>query len=164
MNMPHLRIYVVSVLIFFSLIASLQADTSGSSIDSMFANRDSVLVTGNDQSSFNDYMVRGVWVSALLVIALYFGLRWYRKKMGGVSITGSNKIRVLARNHLGPKQSIMIVRVENRKLVLGVTEQAINLISDLGETDETEDALPATASQQVSFAKIFEKLKKDKIQ
>jgi flagellar biogenesis protein FliO len=60
-------------------------------------------------------------------------------RLGGVSAglglgTGGKKkwIEVVANHHLGPKRSIAVVKIGQRQLVLGVTQESINLITDLG--------------------------------
>lgn len=60
-------------------------------------------------------------------------------------------IEVLANHHLGPKKSISVVKISGKVLVLGVTDENINLISQLedGEQDSwtegpTEPVTPST--------------------
>ena len=48
-------------------------------------------------------------------------------------------IEVLASHHLGPKKSIVIVRISGRTMVLGITSESINLISHLSGDAETLD-------------------------
>ncbi len=50
-------------------------------------------------------------------------------------------IQVIASHHLGPKKSISVVKVAGRTLVLGVTDDSINLISQLEDDDSGEEAI-----------------------
>jgi flagellar biogenesis protein FliO len=68
------------------------------------------------------------------------GLGGFLNKLSG---TGAAKamIEVVATHHLAPKRSIVVVRVQNRMLVLGMTNDAVNLITEFkagedGEADE----------------------------
>ncbi|MFL5815739.1 MAG: flagellar biosynthetic protein FliO [Bdellovibrionia bacterium] len=45
-------------------------------------------------------------------------------------------IEVLSNHYLGPKKSIAVVRIMGRTLVLGVTNDSINLISQIAQTNE----------------------------
>ena len=63
--------------------------------------------------------------------------------------SGERLIEVVANHHLSPKQSIAVVKVAGKKLVLGITDESINLITriqdgeepgDTGEAEETSSA------------------------
>ncbi|MGK5089266.1 flagellar biosynthetic protein FliO [Bdellovibrionota bacterium FG-2] len=59
----------------------------------------------------------------------------------GKTVSSEAMIEVLATHYLGPKKSIMVVKVAGQNLVLGVTDQQINLISRLGEGDSSSESL-----------------------
>ncbi len=63
------------------------------------------------------------------------------KKLGASNDGKKPAIEVLASHALGPKKSISVVRVSGRILVLGVTDDAINLISELTDTGSGDDVL-----------------------
>ena len=63
-------------------------------------------------------------------------LRMMKGKLGGPG----KLIEVEATHYLGPKKSIAVVKVQGRRLVLGVTEESINLITQLdARADGTPD-------------------------
>ena len=62
---------------------------------------------------------------------LYLISRWLRRR-GGVGAAGAAEFAVLARQSLGAKASVALVKVGEKALVVGVTEQGVSL---LGETD-----------------------------
>lgn len=68
------------------------------------------------------------------------------------SINKSNlQIKVMAQHHLGPKKSLAIIRVAGESILLGVTEQNINMIKSLSLIDdevENFEALEKQNSQQ----------------
>jgi len=71
-------------------------------------------------------------------IANHKGFASLLKTLGGlgVGLGGNSKkkiIEVIANHHLGPKRSLAVVKIGHRHLVLGVTPDSINLITDLGK-------------------------------
>ncbi len=65
------------------------------------------------------------------------GLGGFLSKLSG---QGTNKamIEVVATHHLAPKRSIVVVRVQDRMLVLGMTNDSVNLITEFKANDEGE--------------------------
>ena len=45
-------------------------------------------------------------------------------------------MEVLGKQHISPKQYLMMVRIEGRKLLIGVSEQSINLVKEFIEDGE----------------------------
>lgn len=87
----------------------------------------------------------------LLLGAVLFIAKKYVKK-GGMGKLASlvkkdKSIEVVASHYLGPKKSISVVRVMGKTLVLGVTEDSINLISQLQQDEfDLEDFTEPMAS------------------
>jgi flagellar biogenesis protein FliO len=50
-------------------------------------------------------------------------------------------VEVLSNHHFGPKRSMAVVKVGGRTLVVGITEQSINLISQLSSEEDAMNAL-----------------------
>ncbi|HWH01295.1 MAG TPA: flagellar biosynthetic protein FliO, partial [Pilimelia sp.] len=72
-----------------------------------------------------------ITVSLLVVFGLMWGLaRLARRPLGGGR--GGSALAVLARQQLGRSSAVAVVRVVDRALVLGVTDNQITL---LGEAD-----------------------------
>lgn len=63
------------------------------------------------------------------------------KRLGAPAGGAKASIEVIATHALGPKKSISVVKVAGRTLVLGVTDDAINLISELGDSASADDVL-----------------------
>ncbi len=64
----------------------------------------------------------------------------FLNKLSG-SAGGRAMIEVVATHHLAPKRSIVVVRIQDRMLVLGMTNDAVNLITEFkaGEDGEAEE-------------------------
>ena len=91
-----------------------------------------------------------------MLLALVFVLgvmwllaRWARKPMGGKA---DRVMTVLARQQLSRTSSVTVLRVMDRALVLGVTEQGVQLITET-ELSAIEDALATEAETGRSWAR-----------
>lgn len=66
------------------------------------------------------------------------------KKYGKPGQSSQTQIKVLTQHYLGPKKSLAIVRVAGESILIGVTDQSINLIKSLSLLDdEIPDQSPA---------------------
>lgn len=90
-----------------------------------------------------------VAVIGRMLLALVFVLgvmwllaRWARKPLGGKA---DRVMAVLARQQLSRTSSVTVVRVMDRALVLGVTEQGVQLITET-ELSAVENALATEAT------------------
>lgn len=80
----------------------------------------------------------------LILAAIIIGARILRR-YGGEKLkqTSSPDIRILGRRYISPKQSIVMVRVRNKELLLGITDHSIRLLYDFtpeNKEDGTEFA------------------------
>jgi flagellar protein FliO/FliZ len=101
--------------------------------------------------------VNTVAVIGRMLLALVFVLgvmwllaRWARKPMGG---KGERVMTVLARQQLSRTSSVTVLRVMDRALVLGVTEQGVQLITET-ELSAIEDALATEAETSRSWTRL----------
>jgi flagellar protein FliO/FliZ len=92
-----------------------------------------------------------------MLLALVFVLgvmwllaRWARKPMGGKA---DRVMAVLARQQLSRTSSVTVLRVMDRALVLGVTEQGVQLITET-ELSAIEDALATDAETGRSWPRL----------
>jgi len=93
--------------------------------------------------------VNTVAVIGRMLLALVFVLgvmwllaRWARKPLGGKA---DRVMAVLARQQLSRTSSVAVLRVMDRALVLGVTEQGVQLLTET-ELSAVEDALATEAT------------------
>lgn len=63
------------------------------------------------------------------------GFVWIKKSSVGSKNT-QNQIKVLTQFYLGPKKSLAIVRVAGESVLIGITDQNINMIKSLSLLDE----------------------------
>lgn len=75
-----------------------------------------------------------------LVLAIIFAMAWLVRRMGGMQVLGSQKIRMLGGLSLGAREKVVLVQVENKRLVLGVAQGQVNTLHVLdGDYDIEED-------------------------
>jgi flagellar protein FliO/FliZ len=112
----------------------------------------------------------GGYFQALAIVcfclALLWAVLWLLKRRGGFSLSGASApgLKVENRLALGPNKWILVVRYQERRLIVGVTDKSIRLLSEMGPDDPVpgnaeEAAKNADAPSGLSFASL---LKKDK--
>lgn len=86
-----------------------------------------------------------------LIIALLWAALWFLKRKGGIKLlTMHGDLALESRMALGPKKSLVVVRFLNKRLLLGVTDHQITMLTELprdeDDTEHTEpDPAPAAA-------------------
>ena len=74
-------------------------------------------------------------IPLLLIVALLYGVLVFVKKYGikfrGKNDLNSLKIKVLGNQMIMPKRFISVVKIEDKKLVLGISEHSITLLKEL---------------------------------
>lgn len=93
---------------------------------------------------FDDPITQAFATLALAVAAIaiiFWLLKKYSKKISPK--LGNKNIDIKSRSSLTPKSHLYIVEVEGEKLLLGVTENSVNLIKELKIKDEnTSNGIP----------------------
>ncbi len=74
-------------------------------------------------------------LSLLLVVAIVIALGWAFKKLT-LRLPGSKHIKIISSMPLGPKERLLVIEMQGKQRVLGVTAHSINLLFEL------ENALP----------------------
>lgn len=73
-----------------------------------------------------------VFVATLLVLALVAALAWLMRRGPLAQLAGRNKVvAVETAIPLGERRSLVIVAVEGRRLLLGMTPTSISLVTEL---------------------------------
>jgi len=80
-----------------------------------------------------------MWMALLFVIILILVVAWLIRK----AYPGSNRLfgtlpilQVLGRAHLGPRQTLAMVRLDNKLILLGITDHQINPVLTIDNPDE----------------------------
>lgn len=79
-------------------------------------------------------MANGVqsFAAVLIVLGLVFALAWFARRgaFGGIASRG-RAVVVESAISLGERRSLVIVAVEGRRLLLGMTPQQVSLVTEL---------------------------------
>lgn len=100
----------------------------------------------NSPSSYGGYLLR-VMLITLALIAVLIVVARVAKKQNMLAQTTDLKMRILGKRYISPKQYFMKVMIDDRYLLLGVSEQSINLITELAEPGELPDEEPVLEKQ-----------------
>lgn len=99
-------------------------------------------------SSWSGYF-EGLAILFFILAALWLLLRLLRRGKGGFLTGAGAAMRLESRLSLGPKKWVVVARILDKRLVLGVTDQQITLLTEL-DVDER----PASESKP-SFASVL---------
>ena len=129
----------------FAIIFAMIAVLGFVSILSPGAGEEIVTPTSEIQahSNYSGYLFRVVIVTLTMIIVLIVGLKIYRKQM---KLSGKNNLDIstISRHYINDKQYLLKVFVEEKYLLLGVSDTSINFITELSSPidEDHEKAAP----------------------
>lgn len=82
--------------------------------------------------------------SLILVLIVIGGLAWVLKRFGISSTASSGAIKVIATAGVGQRERVVLIEIENTRLVLGVAPGRVNVLHCLDKSSEklTDQTLP----------------------
>jgi len=99
-------------------------------------------------------IIKTIFVLGLFVGGFYYFYKFVRQK-SGLNLTGQEAIRILSTVSLGANKFIQIVDVAGKVFLLGVTDNNINLLTEVKDRDEIDRirllSSSSTPAQGVSF-------------
>lgn len=113
--------------------------------------RDAVLNPGSDNNS-GSMALGKIVISLALVILLVLGLGWLFKKLT-LRLPGSRHMKVICTLPLGQRERILIIEIQGKQRVIGVTPQSINLLFELENPLPEEKLASDFHTQLQSFLK-----------
>ncbi len=134
----------------FVIAASAVSESSFSSTTSAKGNKETSLAKSTDEKdiliSFDEKQKNASDSSGVFRVILTFGLVGTlatgayilakKKSVQQGKTSNPMKIKVLSQHYLGPKKSLAVVRVAGESILVGVTENNINMIKSLSLLDE----------------------------
>ena len=152
------RLLTVSEILAVALAGLFMVNTEPVSADRSFEYNaaqasdptDNAALGTSTQSSLTSAMVKMISALAVVVICVYVGLYLLKKLTGKRSgpALKSDVLEVLQTTHLGPRKTISLIKVGNRSVLVGVTEQQISTITEL-DPEETEEILAVEPAAEV---------------
>lgn len=96
-----------------------------------------IATTVGGTSSISSMIFRAIW-SLIIVIAIMFFIIWLMRKFSSKNVlfgkNGNEKIiNIIGKSSLNSKQAIYVVEVPERILILGVSGDNINILSEIKE-------------------------------
>lgn len=91
-------------------------------------------------------------LSLAIVVAIVLTLGWAFKKLT-LRLPGSRHIKIISTMPLGPKERLLVVEVQGKQRVLGVTANSINLLFELENPLPEEKLASDFHTQLQSFLK-----------
>jgi flagellar protein FliO/FliZ len=83
-------------------------------------------------NGMNAMTIMNVFGSLIIVLGLLFGLAWLYKKLA-IKLPGSNHVKIVSSVMLGPRERILVIEVQGKQRVLGVTAHQINMLFELDQ-------------------------------
>lgn len=111
------------------------------------------------QTNYGWYFFRMVAVIGFLIALFVVGVKYYKRKM---TQTGHYfDMRVLGKQYFSAKQYLLMVRVEDRKMLLGITDQSINLLKEFDKHEDYSESDENANELEKGFGKILKRIKTD---
>jgi flagellar protein FliO/FliZ len=92
----------------------------------------------------------GLWaqsvLATVLVLALVGGLAWAARRTGFAALNKRGPMFVETAVALGERRSLVIVAVEGRRLLLGMTPAQVSMLAELGPVPAAADPAPPASS------------------
>lgn len=99
-----------------------------------------------------------IFIFIFILIAAYFVSKWVG--ISGVKQAYNKNMRIVETLRVSPGKYIQIVKTGSKYLVLGISKDHIEYLTELEEEQLEHTEMPEI--NQVNFRDIFEKIKKDK--
>ncbi len=97
-------------------------------------------------NGMNAMTIMNVFGSLIIVLGLLFGLAWLYKKLA-IKLPGSSHIKIISSVMLGPRERILVIEVQGKQRVLGVTSNQITMLFELDEPLADDPAAPDWRTQ-----------------
>ncbi|HVY23881.1 MAG TPA: flagellar biosynthetic protein FliO [Steroidobacteraceae bacterium] len=99
-----------------------------------------------------------VTVALAIVLALIYGAAWMLRRVK--SFSGARQsMNIVEAVSVGPKERVVLVRVRNQHVLVGVAPGRVNMLLDMGKTEEPQPNEPAKsdAPQMPSFKSLLKR-------
>jgi flagellar protein FliO/FliZ len=85
-----------------------------------------------------------VLLALALVLGLIVGAAWMMRRLSLVPGAGAGHLRVVSGVMVGQRERVVIVEIDGKWLVVGVTSEQVNLLHTLDKPADIETTPPAT--------------------
>lgn len=86
-----------------------------------------------------------VLVLVVMVVVLY-GVRWIMQRR----VSGAKRLQLVESIALGNREKLLLVKADQRQLLLGVSQSSVQLVAELQPAELTTEQSPSVASLSVT--------------
>jgi flagellar biogenesis protein FliO len=152
MNKPAI---LIAILICLAVCGSVSAQST-------VADSAGTMATPGISDQLGSTLLKMGLALVLIVGLIYLSVIMLRKlsygKMGKQTLSGT--IQIVDRNFVSPKKQLCLVRIDKKILLVGITEQAINLVADVSDQDfESKQTISKAEYPSFSFKRLFTEAK-----
>ncbi|MBL6987858.1 MAG: flagellar biosynthetic protein FliO [Methylobacter sp.] len=91
-------------------------------------------------------------VGLLIVLAIFFLCIWGMRKLSGITVNNTQKMRVVGGLSLGMRERVILLQVGKKQLILGVTPGRIDALHVLEGDDCLNSEPPPSMAMDSGFA------------
>jgi flagellar protein FliO/FliZ len=95
-----------------------------------------------------------------LVLAAIAGTAWLLRRLAPGQVAASGSLRVVSGVAVGPKERVLLVDVDDTRLVLGVTPSQISVLHQMPRPADAESAADDTETAGPFYSRLKEMLDK----
>ncbi len=134
-------------------------DSTKSEVSSTFSTNSKL----RSNISYIGYIVKTILITVALLILIYAMYYMSKKRLNPEEIK-NNRINILERRYLGQKQYLLLIKVDDSKILLGISEKNISVIKEFEnypeESESVENYQGKDADKNSSnFQNILKKIK-----
>ena len=142
-NLKKAKDYNRNILIGTLLFLGLSLFISSSLSNNKEPNNKNVTIAAESIENKNrpDYptlIIRVTLLTAIAGLCTFIFVKYYKNKIQ--PLNASANIEILGKHYINTKQHLLIVRIDKRKMVLGVSDSSINFLTELDSSNEPEKA------------------------
>lgn len=131
-----IRMIVALVLVSFQVSATEVSSTGVNSTEVISEENIPIHVTKSQVTTASPIGGERIALLIGLLAVIAGGAFYVAKRVGRPGQNSQTQIKVLTQHYLGPKKSLAIVRVAGESILIGVTDNSINLIKSLALLDD----------------------------
>ena len=140
-NLKKAKDYNRNILIGTLLFLGLSLFISSSLSTNKEPNSKNVAIAAEPIENENrpDYptlIIRVTLLTAIAGLCTFIFVKYYKNKIQ--PLNASANIEILGKHYINTKQHLLIVRIDKRKMVLGVSDSSINFLTELDSSDHTK--------------------------
>ena len=151
---------LITIAFSANVIFGQIADTTSNQVKTPESEWSDSKVSGN--IGFIEAMVRGIGALLLIMVLIYGSVWLLRYFMGRKSFgnTTSEQIRVVSTTYIAPKKSVALIQVYDKAVLIGITENSMNMLTELSKDAGWQDLEQETGGVKRGEDSFSQKLSK----